>query len=238
MSLRVLVAEDEAIIRLDLTETLAAEGYTVVGDCGRGDRAVELAVVLAPDIVMLDIKMPGLDGISAARRISECSEAAIVMLTAFGQRELISEAGAAGVMAFLTKPYRRSDLVAALELAVARRREAAGLVSDAAGLAARVDDLESRLEQRKIIARAKGRLMDARGLGENEAHRLLQQSAMSRRLPMADVAGEVLRGAFPDGDTATAEEEAPAGDPLPAADPRPVGEPRPARSTRAVGNQE
>lgn len=197
MSLRVLVTEDEAIIRLDLVEALAAEGYTVVGDCGSGDRAVEMAVELAPDVVMLDIKMPGLDGISAARRISETSEAAIVMLTAFGQRELVSDAGEAGAMAFLVKPYRPSDLVAALELAVARRREAAGLAADAAELAAKVDHLESKLEQRKIVDRAKGRLMDAHGLSEDEAHRLIRRSAMSRRLRMADVAGEVLRGKLP-----------------------------------------
>ncbi len=191
MSLRVLVAEDEAIIRLDLVETLTAEGYTVVGDCGSGDRAVELAGELAPDIVMLDIKMPGLDGISAARRISESGDAAVVMLTAFGQRELISEAGEAGAMAYLTKPFRRADLVAALELATTRRREAAEL-------AAKADDLESRFEQRKLVDRAKGRLMDDHGLSEDQAHGLLRRSAMGRRLRMADVAAEVLSGRHPD----------------------------------------
>ncbi len=187
MNPRVVVAEDEAIIRLDLVETLRDEGYEVVADCGRGDEVVALVEQHAPDLVLLDIKMPGLDGLSAARVINERSDAAIVMLTAFSQRELIDEASDAGAMSYLVKPYQRADLVPALELARARRAERRALV-------ARVDELENRIEERKSIDRAKGALMDAHALSEDEAFRFLQRSAMSGRRKMKDVAEEVLDG--------------------------------------------
>jgi len=184
---RVVVAEDEAIIRLDLVETLRDEGYDVVAECGRGDEVVALVEQHAPDLVLLDIKMPGLDGLSAARLINQRSDAAVIMLTAFSQRELIDEASDAGAMAYLVKPYQRTDLVPALEVARARRQERQAL-------AAKVDELESRIEERKLIDRAKGVLMDANGLSEDDAFRFMQRSAMSGRRRMSDVAEEVLDG--------------------------------------------
>ncbi len=182
-----MVAEDEAIIRLDLIEALRGEGYDVVGDCASGDRAVEMAVELQPDIVLLDIKMPNLDGITAARRIMDKTEAAVVMLTAFAQRDLIGEASEAGAMAYLVKPYRRIDLVPTLELALARR-------SEAVMLAAKLDDLKGKFEERRVVDRAKGRLMDGYGLSEADSYRLLQHSAMATRRRMVDVAEAVVRG--------------------------------------------
>ena len=187
MSVRVVVAEDEAIIRLDLVETLREEGYEVVADCGRGDEAVQLVEQHAPDLVLLDIKMPGMDGLSAARAINEHFDAAIVMLTAFSQRELIDEASDAGAMSYLVKPYQRSDLVPALELARARRQERQALTD-------KVSELESRMEERKLIDRSKGLLMDTHGMSEDDAFRFLQRSAMSGRRRMSDVAHEVLSG--------------------------------------------
>lgn len=187
MNNRVVVAEDEAIIRLDLVETLRDEGYDVVAECGRGDEVVALVEQHAPDLVLLDIKMPGLDGLSAARLINQRSDAAVIMLTAFSQRELIDEASDAGAMAYLVKPYQRTDLVPALEVARARRQERQAL-------AAKVDELESRIEERKLIDRAKGVLMDANGLSEDDAFRFMQRSAMSGRRRMSDVAEEVLDG--------------------------------------------
>ena len=182
-----VVAEDEAIIRLDLVETLRAEGYVVLADCGRGDDAVALVAEHDPDLVLLDIKMPGIDGLEAARRIRGSARSAVVMLTAFSQRELIEEASDAGAMAYLVKPYQRTDLVPAIELALARRREAQIL-------AGKLDELEGRIEERKTIDRAKGRLMDHEGLSESDAFRFLQRAAMAGRRRMADVAEEVIAG--------------------------------------------
>ncbi|MBT7430041.1 MAG: response regulator [Ilumatobacter sp.] len=187
MSVRVVVAEDEAIIRLDLVEILREEGYEVVADCGRGDEVVQLVEQHAPDLVLLDIKMPGMDGLSAARAINEQFDAAIVMLTAFSQRELIDEASDAGAMSYLVKPYQRSDLVPALELARARRQERQALTD-------KIGELESRMEERKLIDRSKGLLMDTHGMSEDDAFRFLQRSAMSGRRRMSDVAHEVLSG--------------------------------------------
>lgn len=183
--LRVVVAEDEAIIRLDLVEALRDEGYEVVADCGRGDDAVRLVEEHRPDLALLDIKMPGLSGIEAARIIGADSSTAVVMLTAFSQRELIDEASDAGAMAYLIKPYQRDELVPAIELAVARRREAQALAGQVAAL-------EERFEERKSIDRAKGVLMDRDGLSEREAWQLLQRAAMSGRRRMIDVARELL----------------------------------------------
>lgn len=187
MSVRVVVAEDEAIIRLDLVEILREEGYEVVADCGRGDEAVQLVEQHTPDLVLLDIKMPGMDGLSAARAINQQFDTAIVILTAFSQRELIDEASDAGAMSYLVKPYQRADLVPALELARARRQERQALTD-------KVGELESRFEERKLIDRSKGLLMDTHAMSEEEAFRFLQRSAMSGRRRMSDVANEVLGG--------------------------------------------
>ncbi len=182
---RVVVAEDEAIIRLDLKETLVDEGYEVVGDTGRGDHAVELVAELDPDVVILDIKMPGLDGIEAASRITEAHDAAVVILTAFSQRDLIDRAVEAGALAYLVKPFQRSEIVPAVEVARARHREMRALTDQA-------QTLSDRLEARKIIDRAKGVLIDQAGMAEEDAFRFLQTSAMSGRCTMADVARAVI----------------------------------------------
>ena len=182
---RVVLAEDEAIIRLDLKETLVDEGYEVVGDTGRGDHAVELVAELDPDVVVLDIKMPGLDGIEAASRIAEAHDAAVVILTAFSQRDLIDRAVEAGALAYLVKPFQRSELVPAIEVARSRHREMRALTDQA-------QTLSDRLEARKIIDRAKGVLIDEVGMVEEDAFRFLQTSAMSGRRTMADVARAVI----------------------------------------------
>ena len=182
---RVVIAEDEAIIRLDLKETLTDEGYEVVGDTGRGDQAVELVAELDPDVVILDIKMPGLDGIEAASRIAKTHDAAVVILTAFSQRDLIDRAVEAGALAYLVKPFQRSELVPAVEVARARHREMRALTDQA-------QTLSDRLEARKVIDRAKGLLIAETGLTEEDAFRFLQTSAMSGRRTMADVARAVI----------------------------------------------
>ncbi|MCY3851320.1 MAG: response regulator [Acidimicrobiaceae bacterium] len=186
-AVRIVVAEDEPIIRLDLAETLRSEGYDVVADTGRGDEAVALVKTHAPDLVLLDVKMPGLDGISAAGTIAEETRTAVVVLTAFSQRDLIERAVEAGAMTYLVKPYQRAELVAAIETALARFREYALLEEQ-------VSDLSERLEVRKLIDRAKGRLIDDHNMSENDAFRFLQQQAMSSRRSMADLADDVLSG--------------------------------------------
>jgi AmiR/NasT family two-component response regulator len=183
----VVVAEDEAIIRLDLVELLEAEGYVVVGSCGRGDDAVRLVTELRPDLALLDVKMPGGDGIEAAQKITTETDVAVVMLTAFSQRELIEAASDAGAMAYLIKPYQREDLVPAIELAIARRRELADLAES-------LESVERRLAERTLVDRAKGVLIDRDGLSEADAFRFLQRNAMSTRRRMADVAADVLAG--------------------------------------------
>ena len=182
---RVVLAEDEAIIRLDLKETLEEEGYDVVGDTGRGDRAVELVDELDPDVVILDVKMPGLDGIEAARCIAASHDTAVVILTAFSQRELIDRAIEAGALAYLVKPFSRSELVPAVEIARARHREMRALTEQARTMA-------ERLEVRKVLDRAKGVLIDEGGLTEGDAFRFIQITAMSGRQTMVDVAWAVL----------------------------------------------
>ncbi len=182
---RVVLAEDEAIIRLDLKETLKEEGYDVVGDTGRGDRAVELVGELDPDVVILDVKMPGLDGIEAARRIAASHDTAVVILTAFSQRELIDRAIEAGALAYLIKPFSRSELVPAVEIARARHREMRALTDQAQTMA-------ERLEARKVLDRAKGVLIDEAGLTEGDAFHFIQTTAMSGRQTMVDVARAVL----------------------------------------------
>ena len=184
---RVVVAEDEAIIRLDLCETLTAQGYDVVGDVGRGDAAVDLVRELRPDIAILDVKMPGLDGISAARIITAERLAAVLILTAFSQRELVEEARDAGALAYLVKPFQEKDLVPAIEVALARHAEFVALEES-------VGDLAERLAARKVTDRAKGVLMDGHGLTEAEAWRFLQTAAMNGRIGVADVAQRVIDG--------------------------------------------
>ena len=182
---RVVLAEDEAIIRLDLRETLEDEGYQVVGDTGRGDHAVDLVAELDPDVVILDIKMPGLDGIEAARRIAASHDTAVVILTAFSQRDLINQAIKAGALAYLVKPFQRSDLVPAVEVALARHREIRALTDEARTLA-------ERLEARKVIDRAKGLLMEKAGMAEDQAFGFIRSTAMSGRRTMTDVARAVI----------------------------------------------
>ena len=184
---RVVIAEDEAIIRLDLKELLEEEGYEVVGETGRGDDAIELVRQLQPDLVILDIKMPGTDGLSAARHISSERLAAVVILTAFSQRDLIEQATEAGAYAYLVKPFQKSDLIPAIEVALRRHAELTSLERDAG-------DLAEKLEARKVIDRAKGKLMDEHSLGEQEAWRFLQQQAMSNRVKVHHIAQQVVDG--------------------------------------------
>ena len=186
-AVRVVVAEDEAIIRLDLVETLREQGFDVVADTGRGEEAVRLVAEHRPDVAILDVKMPGIDGIEAARQIAPQRGTAVVILTAFSQRELIEQAREAGAMTYLVKPYRREALAPAVELALARYREMEALEG-------RVGDLEDRLEVRKVVDRAKGRLLDDHGMSEQDAYAFIQRTAMSQRRTMRDVAGEVLEG--------------------------------------------
>jgi response regulator NasT len=182
---RVVIAEDEALIRLDLAEMLGEEGYDVVGQAGDGERAVELAEQLRPDLVVLDVKMPKLDGISAAQRIAGQRIAPVVILTAFSQRELVERARDAGAMAYLVKPFGKSDLVPAIEMAVSRFAELQMLESEIA-------DLTERLETRKLVDRAKGVLQAQLELSEPESFRWIQKTAMDLRLSMRQVAEGVI----------------------------------------------
>jgi len=186
-SLRIVVAEDEAIIRLDLVETLREEGYEVVAETGRGDEALKLVEELRPDLAILDVRMPGLDGIEVAREIVANRTSAVLILTAFGQRELVERAAEAGALAYLVKPWQRSDLIPAIEMAAARFRDVVLLSEDR-------DSLELQLETRKIVDRAKGKLMDEHALSENDAFRFLQTTAMGQRTSMREVAEKVLAG--------------------------------------------
>jgi response regulator NasT len=182
---RVVIAEDEALIRMDLAEMLAEEGYEVVGQAGDGEQAISLAEELTPDLVILDVKMPKLDGISAAQRIAEQRIAPVVMLTAFSQRDLVERARDAGAMAYLVKPFSRSDLVPAIEMAVSRFTELTLLEREVA-------DLTDRLETRKAVDRAKGVLQKDLGLTEPDAFRWIQKTAMDLRLSMRQVADGVI----------------------------------------------
>jgi response regulator NasT len=184
---RVLVAEDEALIRLDLTEMLTEEGYQIAGEAGDGEAAVELARSLGPDLVIMDIKMPKKDGIEAAGTIVEERIAPVVMLTAFSQRDLIERARDAGAMAYLVKPFARHELVPAIELAVSRFAEKKALEDEVA-------TLSDRLETRKVVDRAKGLLMSKQNMSEPEAFRWIQRTAMDRRTTMKAVAEAVVEG--------------------------------------------
>ena len=185
MTIRVVIAEDEAIIRLDLRETLEEEGYEVVGEAGRGDTAVELIRELRPDLAILDIKMPGMDGLEVARHITAERICGVLILTAFSQREIIEEARDAGALAYLVKPFQKSDLIPAIEVAIGRFREMQAISGER-------DKLEEQLETRKAIDRAKGILMDEVGMKEQEAFAFIQRTAMSERTKMRDVADRII----------------------------------------------
>jgi AmiR/NasT family two-component response regulator len=187
-SLRVLVAEDEGLIRMDLVEMLEEDGYTVVGQAGDGASAVRLAAELRPDLVILDVKMPVLDGLSAAEQVVEARIAPVVILTAFSQRDLIERAREAGVMAYLVKPFQRKDLLPAIEMAVSRFTELVALEKE-------VGDLAGRLEARRLVDRAKSVLQTEQGMTEPEAFRFIQRRSMDERRSMRAVAQEVLEGA-------------------------------------------
>ncbi|MBU3718329.1 MAG: response regulator [Actinobacteria bacterium] len=187
VSIRVVVAEDEAIIRLDLTETLQEEGYDVVGETGRGDQALELIRSLRPDLAILDVKMPGMDGLEVARHIADEKICGVLVLTAFSQREIVEQARDAGALAYLVKPYQKSDLIPAIEVAIGRFRELQTL-------SGHVDALGEQLEARKIIDRAKGRLIDEFGYKEHDAFAFIQRTAMKERSRMRDVAEKILSG--------------------------------------------
>ena len=187
MATRVVIAEDEAIIRLDLRETLEEEGYVVVAETGRGDAAVDLVRELRPDLAIFDIKMPGIDGLEASRRVSAEKLCPVVLLTAFSQREIVEQARDAGSLAYIVKPFQKSDLVPAIEVALGRFRELQLLASE-------IGALEEQLEARKIIDRAKGHLIDKAGLSESDAYAFIQRSAMSERTKMKDICERILAG--------------------------------------------
>ena len=194
MAVRVVIAEDEAIIRLDLKEILEHEGYQVVGETGRGDEAVSLVRELAPDLAVLDIKMPGMDGLSAARELSAERLCAVLILTAFSQRNLIEEARDAGALAYIVKPFQASDLIPAIEVALGRYQEKKALEEE-------VGTLEEKLETRRLLDRAKGKLMDDFHLGENEAFSFIRNRAMRDRVTMRQIAQQIIEGQLrPDGD--------------------------------------
>ena len=182
---RVVIAEDEALIRMDLKEMLEESGYSVVGEAGDGENAVRLAQELRPDLVLLDVKMPVLDGISAAERITQGHLAPVLMLTAFSQKDLVDRARDAGAMAYLVKPFQKADLAPAIEMAVSRYEQMAALESEVA-------DLTERLETRKLVDRAKALLQNSHGLSEADSFRWIQKTSMDRRLSMRQVAETVL----------------------------------------------
>ena len=183
---RILIAEDEAIIRMDLREMLEEEGFEVVAEATDGFEAIEFARDLEPDLAILDIKMPGMDGIRAAEIITRERIGAVLILTAFSQRDLATEAAQAGAMAYLVKPFQKTDLLPAIEVAMHR-------YDDLTRLHGEVGDLSERLETRKVVERAKGRLMK-QGLTEADAYRLMQRAAMDRGLRLGDVAQLVIDG--------------------------------------------
>jgi response regulator NasT len=185
---RVLVAEDEVLIRVDIVETLEEAGHAVVGQAGDGEQAVKLARELAPDLVVMDVKMPRMDGVAAARRISEEGSSAVLMLTAFSDRELVDEAAEAGTIGYLVKPFQPPQLLAAVRVALARADEHRELQQSVA-------DLEAKLAARKLIERAKGKLMEQFGLTEEQAFTRMRRAAMDRQLPLVEIARRVLEAA-------------------------------------------
>ena len=184
---RIVIAEDEAIIRLDLRETLEDEGYEVVADTGRGDTAIDMVREHRPDVAIFDIKMPGMDGLDAARVVSAEKICPVVILTAFSQREVIEQARDAGALAYLVKPFQKTDLVPAIELAIGRFLEMKALSGER-------DALDEQLELRQLLDRAKGLLIDQHSLTEQAAFDFIQKMAMSKRMRMREVALAVLSG--------------------------------------------
>jgi two-component system, response regulator PdtaR len=194
---RVLIAEDEALIRLDLREMLVEEGYDVVGEAGDGETALRLAEQQRPDLVIMDIKMPIMDGLAAAEKIAAARLAPVVILTAFSQRDLVERARAAGAMAYLVKPFQKSDLVPAIEMAASRFAEMVALEAEVASLS-------DRLETRKLVERAKGALMETYSMTEPQAFRWIQRTAMDHRMTMRDVAERIIAETAGAGDTSDA----------------------------------
>jgi response regulator NasT len=184
---RVVIAEDEAIIRLDLKETLEEEGYEVVGETGRGDEAVALVRDLQPDIAILDIKMPGMDGIAAAREIASARKAAVLILTAFSQKDLVQQATEAGAMSYLVKPFQKSALIPAMEVALVRFNEVKSLEQES-------EELKETLTTRRLVHRAQGLLQDEFQMSEAESFTFIQRTAMSQRVKMRAVAEQILEG--------------------------------------------
>ena len=182
---RVIIADDESLIRMDLREMLLSLGYLVVGEVGDGRSAVSLARELKPDVVIMDIKMPDMDGIDAAQILTEERIAPVILLTAYSQKDLVERAKEAGVVGYMVKPFRESDLTPAIEVALARFSEFEALHKE-------VDDLQLALETRKLVDRAKGILMDTQGLSEAEAFRKIQKMSMNTRKPMKEVAGAII----------------------------------------------
>jgi two-component system, response regulator PdtaR len=187
VAVRVVIAEDEAIVRLDLKEIMEEEGYEVVGETGRGDEAVELVREHKPQLAILDIKMPGMDGLTAAREISQDRLCAVLILTAFSQRDLIEQARNAGALAYLVKPFQKSELLPAIEMALGRFGEMKALDEQ-------VKTLEESLEVRKAVDRAKGILMDELGWTENQSFTWIQRSAMHERVKMLEIAQRIIAG--------------------------------------------
>ena len=187
MAVRVVIAEDEAIVRLDLKEIMEEEGYEVVGETGRGDEAVELVRAHLPDLAILDIKMPGTDGLTAAREINADRLCAVLILTAFSQRDLIEQARNAGALAYLVKPFQKSELLPAIEMAIGRFAEMKALDDQ-------VKTLEESLEVRKAIDRANGILMDELGWKENASFTWIRSHAMHERMTMLDIANQIIAG--------------------------------------------
>lgn len=187
MPVRVVIAEDEAISRLDLKETLEEEGYQVVGETGRGDEAVALVQKLQPDLAILDIRMPGLDGISAAKEIAVGRKAAVLILTAFSQRDLVQQATEAGAMSYLVKPFQKSALIPAIELALGRFAEVRALEQES-------EELREQLTARRLVHRAQGLLQDEHNMSESDAFSFIQRTAMRQRVKMKVVAEQVLSG--------------------------------------------
>ncbi len=187
MSLRILIVDDEAVIRMGLRAMLEEKGYQVVGEAGDGRRALDLAAKLRPDLVFLDIKMPAMDGLAVAERLAQMHAAPVILLTAFADRSLIDRARRAGVMGYVMKPLRETDLQPAIEVALARFR-------DLRSMAAEITDLQEDLEIRKLVERAKGALMDRLGLPEEEAYRRIQSASRASRRSMKEIAQQVLAG--------------------------------------------
>jgi two-component system, response regulator PdtaR len=184
---RLLIAEDEAIIRLDLKEMLEEEGFRVVGEAADGEAALRMAREHTPDLVIMDVKMPGMDGLTAAGKIVDEELGAVLILTAFSQRDLVQRAAEAGAMGYLVKPFQKTDLMPAIDIALARHAQLSAVRKESAGLS-------EQLETRKIVDKAKGRLMDGRGMSEADAFRHIQKRAMNERRSMRAVAEELVQG--------------------------------------------